>query len=124
MANNQMPKVVLPRFEIMTKSPIEGLAEVRTSFSNTLASIEAALPAGGPGLPGQGQGGGQVKLGLPKLKQFALSIEEAGPTFMPKISQMAEQVEKMLGEGSETKRGTVTEEKLAPPGGVATRGSL
>jgi len=107
----------------MAKSPIEGLAEIRTSFSGTLASIEAALPAGAPGLPGQS--GGQAKLGLPKLKQFALSIEEAGPAFMPKISQMAEQVEKTLGEGSETKRGTVTEQApRVPTGGVATRGSL
>jgi len=111
MANNKMPKVILPSFDVMAKSPIAGLSEIRTSFSNTLATIEAALPAGGPGLPGQG--GGQAKLGLPKLKQFALSIEEAGPAFMPKLSKMAEQVEKTVGGGEEVKRGAAGAE--APP---------
>jgi len=116
------PKVVLPRFEVMTKSPIAGLAEVRTSFSNTLSSIEAALPAGGPGLPGQG---GQAQLGPPALKQLALSIEELGPDFLPKLSQVAGQVEKTLGQITESKRGEITEEKPpAPPGGIATRSSL
>jgi len=121
------PKVILPRFEIMTRSPIEGLTEVRTSLSSTLASIETALPA--PALPTGGLGllgpGGQANLGPPPFKQLALSIEELGPDFLPKLSQVAGQVEKTLGSGGEVKRGAIGAAKPAPSlGGVATRGSL
>jgi len=111
------PKVVLPRTEILVKGLPDGLTEVAQSLSATAVSFAQALPAGGPGLPGlPGQGqSGQAKPELPKLKQFALSIEEVGPPFMPKISQLAEQVEKTVsGSSSEVKRGTAGVEEEVP----------
>ena len=113
----QLPKVVLPKVEVMSQSPIMGLSEVRTSLSNTLANIEAALPAGGPSLPG---GVGQLR--LPKIEQIfkgpGAALEEIKSSFEATVSGLAP------GQG-EGQRGTITEEKPAPsPGGVATRGSL
>ena len=111
------PKVVLPKTEILAKGPPAGLNEVAQSLSATAVSFAQALPAGGlklPGLPGQGQGE-QAKLGLPKLKQFALSIEEEGPPFMPKLSQAAEQVEKVLA-GSPTQTESTQQERTTVGG--------
>ena len=120
------PKVVLPKYDPLTMftkvTPPEGLTEVAQSVCSTLVNVAQALPAGGPGLPGQG--GGQAKLGLPKLKQFALSIEEAGPAFMPKMSQVAEQIEKTVGGGEEVKRGAAGAEAPVVSAGGPKRGTL
>ena len=111
------PKVVLPKTEILAKGPPAGLTEVAQSLSATAVSFAQALPAGGlglSGLPKQGQSG-QAMPELPKLKQFALSIEEVGPSFIPKISQLAGQAEKTVsGSSSEVKRGTTGVEEKVP----------
>ena len=116
-----LPKVVLPRAEVLSVSPPAGLTEIAMSFGQTLSNIAQALPATAPTLPG-GQGG-QAKIRLPKVEQIfkgpGVALEEIKSSLEATVSGLAPS-------GSpETKRGTITEEKPAPPlGGVATRGSL
>lgn len=104
----QLPKVVLPRFEVMSKSPIDALSEIRNSLSATAASIEAALPFGGQGLPFGGLGG----IKLPKIEQIfkgpTAAIEEIKSTFEKTMATVAPGSQG--GQGAEQEIGKVTRE--------------
>lgn len=116
----QAPRPTLPRTDVMAKGPIEGLKEIRTSFSDTLANIEATLPApptgaAGPaitppaGLPVTPPAGAGAQ--PPKLSDVFQSIEA---TIQPPIefSKVAESMEETLA-GAPT----------SPTGGGASKGS-
>lgn len=111
----QLPKVVLPKFEVMAKSPINALSEIRNSISATAASIEAALPKG---LPMGGQGGG---LKFPRIEEIfkgpGAAAEEIKSTFEMTLGGLAP--------GSQSsERGTITKKEEPKPSGSPARGSL
>jgi len=140
MPQAQAPTPTLPRAEVMARGPVEGLKEIRTSLSDTLANIEATLPAppAGPavtpptGLPMAPPAG--VAAQPPKLSGVFQSIEA---TIKPpvEISKVAESVEERFpappeGGGSPAgkeegykPRGSETKEKEKPPtkGGYVPR---
>lgn len=84
-----LPKIVLPRFGVMAKGPIEGLAEIRTSFNQTLANIEAALP--NPPVP-------QLAPRLPRVEEVfkgpKAAFEEIKTTFEETVKGIVKKEEK------------------------------
>jgi len=88
----QLPKVVLPKVEVLTKSPQDALQEIQSSFSATVASIQANLPK-------IGQGAGQG-LKLPKIEQIfkgpGPALEEIKTSFEATVTGLAPQGEKKV----------------------------
>jgi len=135
MPQAQAPTPTLPRAEVMAKGPVEGLKEIRTSLSDTLANIEATLPAPPAvtppaGLPMAPPAG--VAAQPPKLSGVFQSIEA---TIKPpvEISKVAESVEERFpappeGGGSpagkEEEKSPKEETKTEETGVLRTRGTI
>jgi hypothetical protein len=117
----ETPKVVLTKQAEIPKVALSGtpVAALGEGVSGILSSIANILPEA-PALPTGVNLGSKGLPQLPKIKDFAVAVEETGLP-LPKVSQALGQFEKTVGGVSE--RGTITEEK-PPVGGVATRGSL
>lgn len=111
------PRVVLPRIDVAAKNPVAALSEIRTSLSETLSSLEGALPnqAAIPGLSSLPNNPIAAFPQPPLFTEFIKSLEAGLPAGLPKISGA------VSGQGAQ--RGAITEEK-PPKGGVASRGSL
>lgn len=60
-----LPQIVLPKLANLTKGPVDALTEIRTSFGNTLGSVESSLKTALPALPAMSGGAGGFT--LPKL---------------------------------------------------------
>jgi len=83
----QLPKIVLPKVEVLTKSPQDAIQEVQSSLSTTVANIQANLPK-----IGQGSAAG---LKLPKLEQIfkgpGSALEEIKTSFEATVTGLAPQ---------------------------------